>query len=148
MKITAFEVRERQFKVRLFKGYDIQEVDVYLDLVAQEMEELSEENNILRDENRRITEQLKQYQQTENTIKEALISLQKATQEIKATAEREAQVIISEAELKGVQTLREADEHRASIMAEVERIRGQKAQLTASLRASLESHLRMLQDSE
>lgn len=148
MKITPFEVRERQFKVRLFKGYDIQEVDVYLDLVAQEIEELLEENSILRDENRRLTEQLKQYQQTENTIKEALVSLQKATQEIKATAEREAQVIISEAELKAEQILREADGHRANILAEAEKIKGQKAQLAASLRANLESHLRLLEGAE
>lgn len=148
MKITPFEVRERQFKVRLFKGYDVQEVDVYLDLVAQELEELFEENGVVRDENRQLTEQLKRYQQTENTIKEALVSLQKATQEIKATAEREAQVILSEAELKAEQILREADEHRVGIMTEVERVKGQKAQLAASLRASLETHLRLLEERE
>jgi len=49
VQITPLDIHNQQFKVR-FRGFDIREVDQFLDVVARELEERIEENGQLREQ--------------------------------------------------------------------------------------------------
>ncbi len=145
MRISPLEIQQHQFKVR-FRGYDAQDVDLFLDMVAQEMEELTEENNSLREDNKRLLEQLRGHREQERTIKDALLTLQHTTEQMKTLGQREAELALSEARQEAERIVKEADEIRARIINEAEQLRRQRSELVASLRATLISHLKLLEE--
>ena len=63
MKITPLDIQQKQFPVK-FRGFGIEEVDSFLELVREEFEELLRENSKLREEFRRMENQLKEYKAT------------------------------------------------------------------------------------
>ena len=49
MKITPLDIRQQQFSVR-FRGFDAEEVDTFLEMIADEYETVIEENRKLKEE--------------------------------------------------------------------------------------------------
>ncbi len=72
MKITPMDIQQQQFTVR-FRGFDIQEVDSFLETVANELEELIKKNNELKEELERKEARIWEYQNMEKTLKETLM---------------------------------------------------------------------------
>ena len=50
MRITAMDIRQQQFTVRVFRGFDPQEVDAFLEDMADDYEELIKENALLKEQ--------------------------------------------------------------------------------------------------
>ena len=50
MRITPMDIRQQQFTVRMFRGFDVQEVDTFLEDVAQDYEALIKENALLKEQ--------------------------------------------------------------------------------------------------
>ena len=48
MRITPMDIRQQQFTVKMFRGFDVQEVDTFLEDVAQDYEALMRENTLLK----------------------------------------------------------------------------------------------------
>lgn len=59
MKITPLDIQQQQFRVK-FRGFDMVEVDNFLDVVANEYEELLREINQLKEEGRQKSEKIQQ----------------------------------------------------------------------------------------
>ncbi len=84
MKITPLDIQQQQFRVhRLWGGFDIEEVDNFLDLVAHEVEELIKENNLLREEDQRRLARIQELEGEREKIRETLLSVQQITEEMK-----------------------------------------------------------------
>lgn len=99
MGLTPVELEGREFsKVR--KGYNIEEVDKFFKAMAEEFEDLYRENRELKDTCKRIKEDLGRYKSLENTITETLVTAQKAGEDARNNAVKEAENIIKEAQLK------------------------------------------------
>jgi cell division initiation protein len=75
MKITPLDIQQQQFRVR-FRGFDMVEVDNFLDLAANEFEELLRENNRLKEEERQKTEKIQELEGAERELRNALIAAQ------------------------------------------------------------------------
>ena len=101
MRITPLDIQQKQFSQR-FRGFDMEEVDSFLELIREEMEELLRENANLREEARRFEKQLKEYKNIETTLKDTLIGTQQMVEEYKNTAKKDAELIKKEAECPGV----------------------------------------------
>ena len=99
MRITPLDIQQKQFTSK-FRGLDIEEVDSFLELLREEMEELLRENANLRDESKRFEKQQKEYKSIENTLKDTLIATQKMVEEYQANALKEAELIRREAEAR------------------------------------------------
>jgi cell division initiation protein len=143
MKITPIDVQQQSFKSK-FRGLDPVEVASYLELVASEMEEIIAENRRLKDEIALRDREITQYKERESAIKATMLAAQKATDELRDQAKREAEILINEAELKAEKILQNAHERMVAITEELGDLKRQKMQFQESLRGIISAHSKLL----
>jgi len=143
MAITPIDIQQHQFKTRLL-GYDTAGVDQFLEMVADELERVSRQHQEVKEELARTRSSLQEMQQRESTLKETLLSTQKMVEDIKSNARNEAEIILTEAELKAERVVRDAEQRRIQLINEIQEIKRQKISFETSLRALVESHMRLL----
>ena len=144
MKITPLDIQQQQFRVR-FRGFDMVEVDNFLDLAANEFEELLRENNRLKEEDRQKAEKIQQLERAERDLRNALISAQQICEEMKNQARKEGELIIEEAKGNARKILQTAQGQAIQIETEIARLQRQRAEFQASLKSILEMHLSLLE---
>jgi cell division initiation protein len=144
MKITPLDIQQQQFRVR-FRGFDMVEVDNFLDLVANEFEELLKENNQLREEDRRKLARINELEAGEKELRNTLVSAQQITEEMKNNARRGGELIIEEARINAQRILDNAQSQTLQVETEINQLKRQRAQFEASFRANIEMHLQMLE---
>jgi cell division initiation protein len=143
MKITPLDIQQQQFRVR-FRGFDMVEVDNFLDLAANEFEELLRENNRLKEEDRQKAERIQQLERAERDLRNALISAQQICEEMKNQARKEGDLIIEEAKGNARKILQTAQTQAMQVETEITRLQRQRAEFEASLKSILEMHLSLL----
>ena len=109
MKMTPLDIQNHKLRNRLW-GQDTEEVAIFLEMVATEMEERIKENSYLTEEHSRAKAQLAEFREREQTLKETLMMAQKIAQDMKNNVVKEAQVVLAQAELEGDQIIRRAYE--------------------------------------
>lgn len=144
MRITPLDIQQQQFKGKMLGGLDPNDVDSFLQLVAQEMESLVRENDELKEQARKITLQMDELSQRESNLRETMLAAQKITEEMKNNAQKEATLLISEAELKAERILAGAENKLAQLNSNIHEVRRQKLQFETALKSLLETHLKML----
>ncbi len=97
---------------RSFRGYHRNTVDLLLGRASKTIEELLCEEQRLKAENERLRAELEQYRSLEATMKDALVLAQKAADETRAAAHKEAEAILERARL---QSKREQEDRAADI---------------------------------
>jgi cell division initiation protein len=141
--ITPVEIREKRFKSRVM-GYGQEEVNAFLSMVADGFEEVMREVDALRGEVKRLTSDLELYREREESIRKTIMTTQKLCEDMKRNAEKECQIILSEAELKAEKFVAEAQQRVAQIANEMAEMKRQKIQFEESLRSILGTHLKLL----
>lgn len=126
MKITPMEIKQTGFKVKM-RGYDREEVDSFLDLLSEEFESLIKENNSLKERLTTLDDQLSELKKKEQALNSTLLKAHDLVEEIKEAAQKEAQLIMKEAELRGEEALSMARKEMATIKSEIEGIKREKA---------------------
>jgi len=143
LNISPLDVRNQIFK-RKFRGYDPEEVRLFLDSMADSIEGLLKEKEKLEQEVSALRERIEAFGKMEATLRDAMITAQRVCDEARANAEREAKNIIREAELEAEQKLSEAKRS----VDELERVRSDALSRTlamvAQLRSLFESQLTFL----
>jgi cell division initiation protein len=148
MKITPLDIQQQQFKVKTFRGLDPDDVDAFLQTVAGEMESLIRDNNELKEQQARQSRDMLDMAEKERELREVLLSAQRVIEEMKANARKEADLIVSEAELKGERIVADAERQLGDLKARIEEMRRQKIQFEISLKALLDSFSRQLSGDE
>lgn len=143
MRITPIDIQQQQFKNSLF-GYDKEGVDRFLELLAEEVERINLESQQLREELVRTREALEEMRQRETTLKETLLTTQKVTDDLKTNARKEAELLMTDAQLRAERLVRDAEERRVQLIGEIQEVKRQKISFETSLRALVESHLKLL----
>jgi cell division initiation protein len=141
--MDADQIRQRQFS-RCFRGYDPSEVNAYLGQVAERLGELVTQNGGFEREIERLQQDLKSYRTREQSLEAALSQTRKVSEEIKANAEREAQLLVAEAELQAEKLLGQAHGRLAQIHDDIAELKRQRAQFEVRLRALVEAHLKII----
>ena len=147
MKITPLDIQQQQFKLT-FRGFDIHEVDAFLNLAAGELEELIRENNRLKEELKKREQDLGVFRDQEDNIKSALISIQSISENVKLNARKEAELIIAEAKLQAKKIIGDAQAELDKFTRQCAELRSQRMQLVASIRSIIQSHLNLLEVEE
>ncbi len=125
--LTPLDVRKKRgdFK-KLLRGYDPQEVDIFLDLVAERMEALVRESIQLRERAETLQQQVSSQSGREHAVQEALVTAQELRGEIRSHAQREAELIVGEARARAKELDVEAERKSRLLeeaLAELERKR-------------------------
>jgi len=143
MKLTPLDVKSQTFSTR-WKGFDPAEVQAFLEVVTNDLEEIASENNALRDEAKRLRSDLEQHTDREKTLKETMVTAQRLADEIRQNADDRAKIAMSEAEVRAEKILDAAHRRAAKISEDISELKRQRMSLESAIRATIQSHLSML----
>lgn len=120
--LTPLDIQNKEFN-KSFRGYKETEVDIFLDEIIVDYENLYKENIELKDKIAIMTDQLKQYNNLEDTLKNTLVIAQKTSEEVTNTAKQKSELIIMEAEGKAKRIIEDAHDEVIKIQNEYENLR-------------------------
>ncbi|MBI4572962.1 MAG: DivIVA domain-containing protein [candidate division NC10 bacterium] len=144
MEISPLEITQREF-ARKFRGLDPEEVQTFLEQIAEEMTRLVQETTEQAAQIQRLEAQVRVNQEREESLRNTLVTAQKITEDMKANAKREADLIVKEGELNAERLLEQAHRKLAQVQAEVAELIRQRDLFAAKLRAILKTHLELLE---
>ena len=141
--ITPADIENKEFS-RAKKGYNEEEVDEFLDLIIVDMEKLIRENRQLKEELGKAHVQVDKHMSTETSVYETLESARSLMNDIAASAERRAEILLKNAELEASLITREAKESIAKYTEEGSRLRDRVEMLRERYKKMLEAELERL----
>jgi len=144
MRITPLDIQQKQFKMKL-RGFDVEEVYGFLEIVREEMEDLLRENANLKENIQRSDSQVREYRDMETTLKETLMTAQQMVEDYKTNSRKEAELLIKEAESRADSLIREAHEKVIKIHEDITDMKGIRRHFKEELKRLIENHLKMLE---
>ncbi len=144
MRITPLDIQQKQFPMKI-RGFDVEEVYAFLEIIREEMEDLLRENASLKENVQRLESQLKEHRDMETTLRETLMTAQQMVDDYKTNARKEAELVIREAELKSDTILKEAQEKVIKIHEDIVDLKGIRRHFKEEIKRLVESHLKMLE---
>ncbi|MBJ6801829.1 DivIVA domain-containing protein [Geomonas propionica] len=144
MKISPMDIQQQQFKGKMLGGLDPEDVDSFLQLVAGEMEELIRENNDLKERLNRNATAMAEMEARESQLRETMLAAQRITEEMKANAQKEAHLMISEAELKGERIIADAENKLVQLNNQIQDLRRDKLQFESGFKNLLDTYYKLL----
>jgi cell division initiation protein len=148
MKITPLDIQQQQFKGKMLGGLHPDDVDSFLQTVASEMEGLLRENNDLKELTNRQSRELADQAQKEKDLRETMLAAQRITEEMKLHAQKEADLLISEAQLQAKRLVDDAERKVADLQARIQEVRRQRLQFEMEFKSLLDNHARMIGQGE
>jgi cell division initiation protein len=145
LKVTPLDIRRKEFK-RSVRGYSDEEVDLFLDEVADEIERLSQENVELQDRIRRLEEQLAGHAQLRDALEKTLVTAQFQADETKANAHKEGELILRDAELKARGIVSESYSEIQRVQQALIQLKHLEEDFRFKFRSLLEGHLKLLDE--
>ena len=140
MKLTAMDINNKEFK-RGLRGYSVEEVDEFLDQVVENYEELYKENSRLKESLSRVNEKLEHYEKLEATIQNTLLLAQNAADQAKESSEKQAELIIGNANETAQRILDKAHGDVISINDEYEKVKEEFIKFRAKFRGFMNTQL-------
>ncbi len=144
MRITPLDIQQKQFPMK-FRGFDVEEVFAFLEVIREEMEDLLRENASLKENAQRTENQINEYRDMETTLRETLLTAQQMVDDYKTNARKEAELIVKEAELRADTLIREAQEKVIKIHEDIVDLKGIRTHFKEELKRMIESHLKMIE---
>lgn len=142
--ITKIDILNRTFR-KTFRGYDRAEVDQVMAEAGEALGELSEEIKELKAGMGRLEENLAEHKSREQTLRDTLVTTQKMIDDLKATAQKEAQLIIDAANAKADAMLNQAHLRVARLHEDISELKKQRTQFEVKLRSILSAHMSLLE---
>ena len=140
MKLTALDIHHKEFRHSL-RGYSEEEVDGFLDQVADEFDRLFKENIDISEKLEQANERVRGYQSMEATLNNTLVSAQRSAEEIVAKAGVEADAMLRDAEQKSKEIVHNALQKKQTVANELVRIKHAEEEFRARYKTMLEGHL-------
>jgi len=147
MKLTSLDIHHKEFRHSL-RGYAEEEVDKFLDEVADEFERLLKENIDLSEQLQATTARIRDFEIKESAVNNAIISAQTAGEDMRNKARVEADSVVRDAEIKAREIIHNALARKQQIAAELVRIKQAEEEFRASFKRILEQHQRSISEVE
>jgi DivIVA domain-containing protein len=145
--ITSLDVRRFDFG-RALRGYNPEKVEQFRAQIAEELDRLGRVNADLDTKARSFHEQLRAFRERDKALNEALVSAQQLRAETREQAEREAQLLIKEAQAEGDRLIEGAKSEVRRMEAELDALDRSRRTYLAQMRALLARQLSEVEASE
>jgi len=142
-RLTAMDIEKQSF-TRKMRGFDADEVQLFLRAVAEEMGRLNLENQTLSEETATLRQRLEDFKERERTLQETLVTAQLMSADLKERAKSEADLLVKEARFKAERVLEQAQDQLKALENEIGRLRLEKDAFENRLRSAIEEHLSLL----
>ena len=136
-RLTPLEIQKHRFS-RKWKGLDPIEVGAFLDIAAEGMENLAREKAALESRIRALEEENGEHRERERILKETLVSAQRASEDIRAAAQAQAELIVKEAEESSERLTHSALQRSAEIEKAIHELKLQRAGFRLEIQKMLE----------
>ena len=145
MSLTPLDIRKMTFPQKL-RGYDPQEVENFLLLVAEELAVRLGDVARMEQENREMGLRLEGAAQRQQELQEALLHAQKLSKNITDNAKREAELLVREAQVTADNIVTQAIEQANHIESKINELRAQRREMQLKFRNSIEMYQQVLED--
>jgi cell division initiation protein len=142
-RITPIELEKTQLP-RKMRGYDIKIVDNLLERSSHEIEGLLTEQRQLRSDNDRLLAEAQKHREMESSIRDAILIAQKAADETRMNAHKEADLIIESAKQKAFEEQHELAKEVDTLLNEIEALKRERDRFIRQFRTLLNDHLKEL----
>lgn len=146
MRITPIEIQQRQFTTR-FRGFDVREVEAFLEQLTQAFENLTAENRKLRGKIDDLKSQKEEHKVRHRAVENTLENNRKSLALIKENARKSAELITSHAEVRAEKILNRANNRLVQIHEDIGDLKRQRTQLELQIRFIIENHTKLLDQS-
>ena len=143
MKITPLDIQHKVLE-KEWRGYHKIQVDQFLEEIAETVEELTKENLVLKEKLSAKDDELGQLKRAESTLTSTLISTQSFVDQLKRGAQRDADLVVKEAELKAEEILSQSRAELVEMRRTISGLRQQRALVLDRLRSTLNSFHRLV----
>jgi len=130
------------------RGYSDEDVDVFLDEVADAFESLFQENIESRERIDRLEEQIRHYESLKEALQKTLLSAQQQADDTKSNARKEAELILKDAEIRGRDLLGESYGEKRRLQQDLIQLKQVEEDFRFKFRSLLEAHLNLLAEDE
>src|ERR1700722_12894035 len=127
MKIAPIDIAHKSFSRKL-NGIDTEEVQTYLKDVADELEAVIREKNQLKEQMREKEIQILEYKERDKALKETIMTAHKMTETLRKDAEREAALILNDANQRAEAIVRDSRDGLKKTYQEITDLKRQKQQ--------------------
>lgn len=147
MALTPLDISNKNFS-RALRGYDIDEVNEFLDHVIKDFESLIHENKELIEKNKMLEDKAEHFSRLEENLSKSIVVAQETSEEVKSNAHKEAKLIIKEAEKNADRIINESIVRSHSIATDAQEIKNQARIYRARLRSLIEAQLELLESTD
>jgi cell division initiation protein len=144
MKITPIDIQQQKFKIK-FRGFDVREVDTFLEQLADSLDAFLTENKNLLEEIQRLKLEVQGYKKREEAFKRAMLNSEKVLEQMKQNAQKSSELIIADAEVKAEKILSRAQNRLAQLHEDITELKRQRMQIEVQIRSIIESHSKLLE---
>ncbi len=145
--LTPLDIENKRF-TKTIKGYNVEEVDDFLDQLTLEYEKLYKENNEFKEKLEQSKRDLEHYRNVEHTLQNTLVMAQTTAEDIKSTAQKQADQIIRDAQSEAKRAVEGITKEEFEIRRRTEELKRQFEVYKAKMEALLISQLELLQDNK
>ncbi len=144
MTLSKIDLLNKKFSKSLF-GYSKSEVDQLMSELADVLGTIADDKKQLVKKIERRDTSIGEFRQREETLRDTLMTTQRMIDDLKATARKEAELIINEAHSRAEVILQQAHNRLAQIHEDINELKRQRTRFEVELKAVLESHLKTLE---
>jgi cell division initiation protein len=145
--LTPKDIHEAKFK-RVFRGYDVEMVDQFLERVVLEYSQVYEENQRLRTKISELEQQLASYSKLQDSIQDILTTAKLNAKALQESTEKQARSVLESAQLEAAQIQREAEAKLAEQKLALEQLIGKEQVFRSQMETYLYSFLELLRGAE
>ena len=142
--LTPLDIENKRF-TKTLKGYNVDEVDDFLDQLTIEYEKLYKENSEFKSKYDQLNKELEHYKTVEHTLQNTLLMAQTTAEDIKSMAQKQADQIIDEAKIEAEKMFNEVNKDEIEIKRKTEDLKKQFEVYKAKMEALLIAQLELLQ---
>jgi cell division initiation protein len=136
MNVSPLDLRQQRFHTR-FRGYDKIEVTSLLHAVADDYEAALRETDRLRQDLTRVEAVLAEHRENEKNLRSTLMTAQKLSDDIKATAGKDAERIVREAEGRSQLLLDKTQARLEDVQREIDGLRLKRKDVETTIEATI-----------
>jgi len=144
--ITPLDIENKKFSKQMVNGYNVDEVDEFLDEVMADYEKLYKENKELKANTEELHNDVGQYKDIESTLQNTLIIAQKTADDIQSVAKQQAEQIIKDAEYQAKTKVEELNTQIMIKEKEIDELKKQFSVYKAKMESLLISQLELIKD--
>ncbi|MCJ7552777.1 MAG: DivIVA domain-containing protein [Ignavibacteriaceae bacterium] len=144
MKISPVSIKRQEFSKKM-RGYDPEEVQAFLEKLADDIDELLNENEELNVVVETLNEKLTEFQKIEKNLQDTLLKAQESSTKAIESTKKQSNLMIKEAELKAAQIVEKARESANEIRSAVINLREERDLIVSKLKAIINSQAHLLE---